>query len=170
MGLNVRSMIIWESNRKNDAKVESLEGEVRSLQSEIERLTAKPAEPAGQRPAAAPVAPVARKRVEQTPPRYTAGARSWPPHSSEPPQESSFDELAEALRASSMDNPGGGNSFTIQGGQGESKKVITEQAKIFLEDPFPTPGNLRAWKYKLVTAIQQCTGKLALRPQTGSMP
>ena len=57
---------------------------------------------------------------------------------------SGADELAAALRTSSQDNPEGGTSFLIQGGRGESKKVITEQAKIILEEPFLTSANLRA--------------------------
>ena len=43
---------------------------------------------------------------------------------------------------------------------GESKKVVTEQANIFLDEPFPTPFSLNTWKFKLATAIQQRAGKV----------
>ena len=102
-----------------------------------------------------PRAPAARSQYSGE----ASGAPAQPTHLPQAAQDQSAEELADALRTSSQDNPGGGNSFTIRGGPGESKKVITEQSKIFLEEPFPTPANLRGWKYKLVTAIQQCTGK-----------
>ena len=72
---------------------------------------------------------------------------------------SGAEELAAALRTPSQDNPEGGASFLIQGGRGESKKVVTEQSKIALDEPFSPPATLRSWKYTLVIAIKQCTGR-----------